>query len=97
MKMDKYLQVFIEALPHLEPLHYGFKLQASNEKGYCICSLAKCLTTWRRKYNVVDDHSVCGIIFFQGYSLLQHCGGKSDEYHEATAFILQHCLEKEWD
>jgi hypothetical protein len=41
MKIDKYLQVFIEALPHLEPLHYGFKLQASNEKGYCICSLAK--------------------------------------------------------
>ncbi len=32
MKIDKYLQVFIEALPHLEPLHYGFKLQASNEK-----------------------------------------------------------------
>ena len=44
MKIDKSLQVFIEALPHLEPLHYGFKLQALNEKGYCICSLAKCLT-----------------------------------------------------
>jgi hypothetical protein len=29
MKIDKYLQVFIETLPHLEPLHYGFKLQAS--------------------------------------------------------------------
>jgi hypothetical protein len=44
MKIDKSLQVFIEALPHLEPLHHGFKFQASNEKGYCICSLAKCLT-----------------------------------------------------
>jgi hypothetical protein len=44
MKIDKSLQVFIEALPHLEPLHYGFKLQALNEKRYCICSLAKCLT-----------------------------------------------------
>jgi hypothetical protein len=34
MKIDKYLKVFIEALPHLEPLHYGFKFkfQASNEK-----------------------------------------------------------------
>jgi hypothetical protein len=31
MKIDKSLQLFIEALPHLEPLHYGFKLQASNE------------------------------------------------------------------
>jgi hypothetical protein len=36
MKIDKYLQAFIEALPHLEPLHLGFKLQASKEKGYCI-------------------------------------------------------------
>ncbi len=44
MKIDESLQVFIEALPHLEPLHYGFKLQASNQKGYCFCPLAKCLT-----------------------------------------------------
>ncbi len=44
MKIDKSLQVFIETLPHLEPLHYGFKLQASNQKGYCFCLLAKCLT-----------------------------------------------------
>jgi hypothetical protein len=58
MKIDMYLQVFIEALPHLEPLHYGFKLQASNEKGYSICSFAKCLTPVRRKYNIVDDQCV---------------------------------------
>jgi hypothetical protein len=40
MKIDKSLQVFIEALPHLEPLHYGFRLQALNEKGYCIPATA---------------------------------------------------------
>ncbi len=33
MKIDESLQIFIEALPHLEPLHCGFKLQASNLKG----------------------------------------------------------------
>ncbi len=33
MKIDKSLQIFIDALPHLEPLHYGFKLQASIQKG----------------------------------------------------------------
>ncbi len=44
MKSDKYLQVFVEALPHLETLHYGFKLKALNEKGYCFCALAKCLS-----------------------------------------------------
>ena len=48
MKLDKYLQDFIEALPHFELLHYGFKLQASNEKGYCFCALAKCLSPWRK-------------------------------------------------
>jgi hypothetical protein len=26
MKIDESLQIFIDALPHLEPLHYGFKL-----------------------------------------------------------------------
>jgi hypothetical protein len=41
MKIDESLQIFIDALPHLEPLHYGFKLQASNLKGYCFCPLAK--------------------------------------------------------
>jgi hypothetical protein len=49
MKINKALQVFIEALPHLEPLHYGFKLQASNEKGHCICSLAKMLHFLEKK------------------------------------------------
>ncbi len=29
MKTDKSLKIFIDALPHLEPFHYGFKLQAS--------------------------------------------------------------------
>jgi hypothetical protein len=30
MKINESLQIFIEALPHLETLHYGFKFQASN-------------------------------------------------------------------
>jgi hypothetical protein len=32
MKIQESLQNFIEVLPHLEPLHNGFKFQASNEK-----------------------------------------------------------------
>jgi hypothetical protein len=39
MKIDKYLRIFIDALPHLEPLHFGFKLQASIQKEYCLCPL----------------------------------------------------------
>jgi hypothetical protein len=50
IKMDESLQIFIDALPHLEPLHYGFKLQASNLRGYCFCPLAKCLSPWRKNH-----------------------------------------------
>jgi hypothetical protein len=41
-----------------------------------------------KKYHIVGDHSVCGVRLFQGSSLLQHCPGKGDEYHTATAFYL---------
>ncbi len=94
MKINKSLQVFIEALPHLESLHYGFKLQALNEKGYCFCSLAKCLTPWRKQYHIVIDHSLCGVRLFQGSSIFQHCGGIGDKYHAATAFYLTTLFEK---
>jgi hypothetical protein len=56
MKIDKSLQIFIDALPHLEPLHYGFKLQASNLKGYCFCPLAKCLSPWRKNHHADNDY-----------------------------------------
>ncbi len=89
MKIDKSLQNYIEALPHLEPLHYGFKLQGSNQNGYCICSLANGLTPWRRRHEIVDNYSLCGMKRFQGQSLIQHCEGKGDAYHTATAFYLR--------
>ncbi len=95
IKIDKSLQVFIETLPNLEPLHYGFKLQTLNEKGYCFFSLAKCLTPWRKQYHIVIDHSLCGVRLFQGSSLLQHCGGKGDEYYTATACYLTTLFKKE--
>ncbi len=53
LKIDKSLQNFIEALPHLEPLHYGFKLQGPNQSASCICSLAKGLTPWRRNHELL--------------------------------------------
>jgi hypothetical protein len=53
MKIDKSLQVFIEALPHLEPLHYRFKLEALNQKGYCFCPLANYLSPWRNNLMLI--------------------------------------------
>jgi hypothetical protein len=76
-------------LPLLEPLHYGFKLQASNQSGHCICSLPKGLTPLRRRHDIVDDSLLCGMLkHFQGQSLIEHCEGKGDEFHTATAFYL---------
>jgi hypothetical protein len=63
------LQFFIEALPHLETLHYGFKFQALNEKEYCFCAPAKCLSPWRKKHHVDDDYSMYGTRQFQGPGL----------------------------
>jgi hypothetical protein len=94
MKIDESLKVFIEALPHLEPLHYGFKLQASNQKWYCFCPLAKCLSPWRKKHHVDNKYSVCGARHFQGPILLQHCRSKGDEFHTATAFYLTTLFKK---
>jgi hypothetical protein len=89
IKIDKSLKKLIDALPHLEPLHYGFKLQASNQSGYCICSLANGLTPWRRRHEIVDNYSVCGMRPFQGHSPIQHFVVKGNEYHTATTFYLR--------
>ncbi len=94
MKIDKSLQIFIDALAHLEPLHFGFKLQASIQKGYCLCPLAKCLSLWRKKNHIADDYSVCGARHFQGLGLLQQCCSMGDEYHTATAFYLTTLYKK---
>jgi hypothetical protein len=48
IKINKSLQIFIEALSHLETLHYGFKFQALNGNEYCFCALAKCLSPWKK-------------------------------------------------
>jgi hypothetical protein len=88
-KIDKSLQNVIEALPFLEPLHFGFRLQGSNKSGYYICSLAKGFTPWRGRHEIVDDYLLCGMKLFAGQSLFQHCDGEGDEYHTATAFYLR--------
>ena len=82
------LRIFIEALPHLETLHYGFKVQVSGRNAYCFCALAKCLSPWRKKHHVDNDYSSCPPRRFHGQGLLQHCRDKEDHYHLATAYYL---------
>jgi hypothetical protein len=94
MKIDESLKKFIEALPHLEFLHYGFKFQASSGHGYCFCALVKCLSPWRKKHHINNDYSVCAARQFHGQGLLQHCCDKGDDYHAAAAFYFYKYLFK---
>jgi hypothetical protein len=87
-KIDDSLRIFIEALPHLETIHYGFKYQASGRNGYCFCALATCLSPWRKKHHVNNDYSSCSPRRFHGLGLLQHCQDKGDDYHSATFYYL---------
>jgi hypothetical protein len=87
-KIDDSLRIFIEALPHLETLHYGFKYQALGRNGYCVCALATCLSPWRKKHHVNNDYSSCLSRRFRGQGLLQHCHDKGDDYHSATFYYL---------
>jgi hypothetical protein len=89
LKIDESLQKFIEALPFLESLHYGFQLQGLNQSVSCICSSACGLNPWRRNHGIVADYTVCGIKLFQAHSLLQHCELKGDDYHKATTTYLR--------
>jgi hypothetical protein len=92
MKIEKSLENFIEAMPFLEPLHYGFKLQGPNQSASCFCSSAKDINPWRRNHGIVAHYTLCGIKPVQAHNLLQHCESKDDDYHKATTFILKHCL-----
>ncbi len=87
-KIDNSMRIFIEALPHLETIHYGFKYQASGRNGYCFCALATCLSPWRKKHQVNIDYSSCPPRRFHGQGLLQHCHDKGDDYHSATSYYL---------
>ncbi len=69
-KIDASLRIFIEALPHPETLHYGFKVQASGRNAHCFCAVAKCLSPWRKKCHIDNDYSVCPSRQFHGQGLL---------------------------
>ncbi len=97
MKIDKSLQVFIEALPHLAPLHYGLELQALNEKGYCICSLAKCLTPSRKNVTLLMIIQCVRQDIFKVLVFFNIVVGRVMNITQQLPFTLQHCLKKEWN
>ncbi len=97
MKIDESLQVFIETLPHLQPLQYGFKLQESNQKEYCVCPLVKYLTPWRKHHHVDNDYSVLGQDIFKVLVFFNIVAVRAMNITQQLPFILQQCLQMEWD
>jgi hypothetical protein len=97
MKIDESLQIFIDALPQLEPLHYGFKLQASNLKGYCFCPLAKCLSPWRKTITLIMIIQCVGQDIFKVLVFFIIVAVRVMNFTQQLPFILQHCLKREWD
>jgi hypothetical protein len=88
LKIDESLLHFIEALPHLEPIHYGFDLQRTNQAASCMCSSARCLNPGRTTNGIDTDYELCRNTLFKSQGLLQHCA-KGDNYHEASTNYLK--------
>jgi hypothetical protein len=90
MKINEYLQIFIDALPHLETLHYGFKFQASNGNGYCFCALAKCLSPRRKNITLMMiiqcvEHDIFKVLVFFNIVVI-----RGMIITQQLPFILQH-------
>ncbi len=54
-RINSDLERFIEALPHLEPIHYSFLLAGNNISKWCLCSCTPCLTPWRTMFNTAFE------------------------------------------
>jgi hypothetical protein len=97
VKINKSLQIFIEALPHLETLHYGFKFQASNGNEYCFCALPKCLSPWRKNITLMMIIQCVEQEFFKVLVFFNIVVIRGMIITQQLPFILQHCLKMEWD
>ena len=83
------LEQFIEALPHLEPIHYSFHLARKENSKCCLCSCALCLTPVRIMFKIdFEKEDFCGNTLYTANGILQHFESKPDEYHKSTAFYL---------
>jgi len=92
MKTDKSLQNFIEALPHLETLHYGFKLQGSNQNkidiAFVLLQKASLLGEEEMRLLMIISH--VGRHIFKVKVLFNIGRGKAMNIIQLLPFILEH-------
>ncbi len=79
------LNVFINALPYCEPLHFGFYLLKDDKRPSCLCPCARHLTSWRTSFNIdMEKGEWCKFHLYQSSGLLQYCSSKGDSYHNCV-------------
>ena len=78
------------ALPHFEPLHFGFYLSNDDKMPSCLCPCAKGLTFWRESFNIdLENQELCKFCVLLSRGLLQHCSDKGDSYHSCAKYYLE--------
>ncbi len=83
------LKIFINGLPHFEPLHFGFYLN-EDKHGSCLCPCVKGVTCWRESQQIDwDSEILCKFHLMSSTGLLQHCATKGGTYHNCIQYYLQ--------
>ena len=83
------LRVFINGLPHFEPLHFGFYLN-DDKNPSCLCPCVKGVTRWRELKGIdLENGELCTLRLMSSNGLLQHCKDRGGIYHECTIHYLR--------
>ncbi len=85
------LKVFINGLPHFEPLHFGFFLN-DDKNPSCLCPCVKGVTRWRELNRIdLENKELCQFRVLLSKGLLQHCSDKGGFYRDCT---LHYCPKR---
>jgi len=83
------LRVFINGLPHFEPLHFGFYLN-DDKNPSCLCPCAKGVSHWRESQEIdLENEELCKFHLMSSASLLQHCAAEGGTYHNCIQYYLR--------
>ena len=84
------LRVFINALPHFEPLHFGFYLMNDVKRASCLFPYSRGVGSWRSFFKIdIKKKECCKFHVLQSNGLLQHCQAKAGPYHSCIAHYLK--------
>jgi hypothetical protein len=84
------LRVFINGLPHFEPLHFGFYLNDDDKNPSCLCPCVRGVTRWRELKGIdLENGELCKFRLLSSKGLLQHCSDRGGIYHECTIHYLR--------